>query len=67
MSDIVAQLQVLAKESGCFVDLTAILDAAVCPKIDIKTEKDHKVEQKDDTICVTPTEKVSLTDSLQLK
>jgi hypothetical protein len=55
MSDIVAQLEVLSQESGCLLDLSAILDLSICPKIDLKTDKDHKVEEKDDVICVTPT------------
>ncbi|KAI6784633.1 uncharacterized protein J7T54_006678 [Emericellopsis cladophorae] len=55
MSDIVAQLEVLSRESGCLIDLSAILDLTVCPKIDIRTDKGHMVEQKDDYICVTPT------------
>lgn len=55
MSDIVAQLEVLSRESGCLIDLSAIVDLSVCPKIDIKPGKDHKVEEKDDVICVTPT------------
>lgn len=56
MSDIVAQLEVLSKESGCLIDLSAIIDLSVCPKIDIKTTKPHKVEEKEDYICVTPSE-----------
>jgi hypothetical protein len=56
MSDIVAQIEVLAKESGCLIDISAILDLAVCPKVDIITEKPHVVEEKDDYVCITPTE-----------
>jgi len=55
MSDIIAQLEVLSRESGCLIDLSAILDLSICPKIDIRTDKGHMVEQKDDYICVTPT------------
>lgn len=57
MADIIAQLEVLSRESGCLIDLTAIL--SVCPKIDFKTDRPHKVEDKDDYICVTPTVRAS--------
>lgn len=56
MSDIVAQLEVLSQESGCLLDISAIIDLSICPKIDVKTHKPHKVEEKDDYICVIPTE-----------
>ena len=57
MSDIVAQLEVLSRESGCLIDLSAIIDLSICPKIDLKThKKPHKIEEKEDVICVTPTE-----------
>ena len=36
MADIIAQLEVLSRESGCLVDLSALIDLSVCPKIDIK-------------------------------
>ena len=61
MSDIVAQLQVLSRESGCLIDLSAIVDLAVCPRIDIKPGKGHTVEEKEDVICVTPTKVSSFT------
>ncbi|KAH7122180.1 hypothetical protein B0J13DRAFT_456363 [Dactylonectria estremocensis] len=56
MSDIISQLQVIIRESGCLLDLTAILDLSICPKIDILTERPHKVEEKQDYITVTATE-----------
>lgn len=56
MSDIVAQLEVISKESGCILDISAILDLSICPKIDVKTHKPHTMEEKDDYICITPTE-----------
>lgn len=56
MSDIIAHLEVLSQESGCILDLSAILDQSICPKVDLKTHKGHTVEENDDYICVTPTE-----------
>jgi len=61
MSDIVAQLEVLAQESGCLIDISAIIDTSICSKIDVKTHKPHKVEEKDDYICVIPTEEEHVT------
>lgn len=56
MSDIVAQIEVLARESGCLIDISAVLNLAVCPKVDIIAEKPHVVEEKGDYVCITPTE-----------
>lgn len=55
MADIIAQLEVLSRDSGCLLDLSAIIDLGVCKKIDIKTDRPHKIEKKDDYVCVTPT------------
>jgi hypothetical protein len=55
--DVVAKLEVLSQESGCLLDLSAILDLSVCPKIDIFLPRPHHVkEEKKDVVCVTPTE-----------
>jgi hypothetical protein len=54
MADIIAQLEVLSKESGCLIDISAIVDLSLCPKIDIISQQPTQVEQDDDTICVTP-------------
>lgn len=56
MADIIASLDVLSQQTGCLIDLSAILDLSICPKVDIKTQKPHTIEQKDDYVCVTSTE-----------
>lgn len=56
MADIVAQLEVLSQETGCLIDLSTVLNLSLCPKINFKTDKPHKIEDKDDYICVTSTE-----------
>lgn len=63
MSDIISQLQVLSRDNGCLLDLTAIL--SICPNIDILTKRPHKVEQKQEYVTITPTE-VSITPELRL-
>lgn len=55
MSDIVAQLEVLSRESGCLIDISAILNLSICPKVEVITDKPHVVEEKDDVVCITPT------------
>ncbi|KAH7156711.1 hypothetical protein EDB81DRAFT_945127 [Dactylonectria macrodidyma] len=57
MSDIISQLQVIIRESGCLLDLTAILNLSICPKIDILAPQPYKVEQEQDYITVTTSEK----------
>ncbi|CAM1504827.1 Fc.00g024180.m01.CDS01 [Cosmosporella sp. VM-42] len=56
MADIITQLQVLSRDRGCLLDISAILDLSICPRIDIRTDRPHKVEQKDEYVYVTPTE-----------
>lgn len=56
MSDIVARLEVIARESGCLIDLSTILDKTVCPKITIRTEHPHKTEDEVEYIYITPSE-----------
>lgn len=56
MADIIAKLEVLSKESGCLLDLSAIIDLSVCPKIDILTPGHHHTHHDNDHVYVTPTE-----------
>lgn len=65
MADIISQLQVLSQETGCLLDLTALLDLSICPSINILTSRPHKVEEKDDYIYITPTEKKKTKKSLE--
>jgi hypothetical protein len=56
--DLVAKLEVLSKDNGCLLDLSAILDVSICPTLDIFMHKPHHFQPVDDDhICVTPTQK----------
>ncbi|KAM5379354.1 hypothetical protein ACJZ2D_004052 [Fusarium nematophilum] len=54
-SDIIAQLEVIGRESGCLLDITTLIDLSICPTIEIIGKKPHKVDEKDDYVQVTPT------------
>jgi hypothetical protein len=66
--DAIAQIDVRLLEGGCLLDLSAILDLSVCPKIDIFLPRPHKVEEKkNDVVCVTPTEGAMAARSYEYK
>ncbi|KAI9170859.1 Replicase polyprotein [Paramyrothecium foliicola] len=56
MSDIVARLEVIAREGGCHVDLASILDKAVCSKVTLQPGRPYQSEEKEEYIYVTPSE-----------
>lgn len=56
MADIIAQLELLARDRGCHAGLTGIVDPSLCPRINLDTGKSTSVEEKRDFISVTPTE-----------
>lgn len=57
MAGLVTQLQVLAQESGCFLDISALIDLSICPNINVKADRPKIVNVKEDGhICITPTE-----------
>ena len=64
MTDIIAQLEVLSRESGCLVDLSSLLNMSTCPKIDLKVSMGHTVKENDDLIYIVPT-KVSCLRQLE--
>ena len=54
--DLVAKLEVITKDHGCLVDLSAILDVSVCPSIDLWLPKPHSWDSYgEDYVVVTPT------------
>ncbi|KAI5459116.1 hypothetical protein BGZ63DRAFT_455942 [Mariannaea sp. PMI_226] len=55
MADIIAQLQVLSRDNGCLLDISALLDLSICPNVNIQTKRPHKIAQSPDYVTVTPT------------
>jgi len=54
--DLIAQIEVLSKDDGCLLDLSAILDVSVCPTIDLHMPKPHSWEDHEDWVQITPSE-----------
>lgn len=55
MSDVLAQVDVLAKDSGCLVDITAVMDQGLCSKVMVKTDVPYETEDHPDYVSIIPT------------